>query len=185
MQSCGCKRFESHNGIDETGKRYGNLTVFEQDEKRTHVKGNSHIFWKCKCDCGNICSIRGTYLRQGISTNCECKRSVGEDKIKTLFDENNILYKREYTFSDLVSQSGGYLRYDFGVLDETENLLYLIEYDGIQHFNQNCFGKDEQDFITLKEHDELKTNYAKEHNMPLIRINYQQLKTLSLEDIVL
>lgn len=54
--SCGCKKFESHNGIDETGNRYGLLTVIE---KSCLKQDKSHIFWKCRCDCGNETVVSG------------------------------------------------------------------------------------------------------------------------------
>lgn len=52
-------------------------------------------------------------------------------KLKKLLKENNILFKREYTFPDLFGIGGGKLRFDFGILDNRGNLLYLIEYDGV------------------------------------------------------
>lgn len=181
VQSCGCKKFESHNGIDETGKRYGKLTVLERSNKTD----GTHIFWKCKCDCGNICDINGTYLRLGISTNCGCERSVGEQKITKILQENNINFKREFTFSDLLGDGGGRLRFDFGILDSNNNLLYLIEYDGIQHFEIKCFGNDKNDFDILKKYDKIKEEYCKNNNIPLIRIPYTKLGTLNLQDLML
>lgn len=127
-QSCGCKRYETKNGIDETGNRYGKLVVLKRAEEK---KNSSHIFWECQCDCGNTRIINGTYLRQGISTNCGCERSVGEAKISKLLEENNILFKREYTFPDLKGIGGGRLRFDFGILNQNNELMYLIEYDGV------------------------------------------------------
>lgn len=51
--------------IDLTGKRFGKLTVLE------HC---GSIFWKCKCDCGNIKIIRGQSLREGKTISCGCKK---------------------------------------------------------------------------------------------------------------
>ena len=184
VQSCGCLKYESHNGIDETGKRYGKLLVLYRTDKNIKSDG-THIFWHCKCDCGNECDVNGSYLRQGISTNCGCERSVGELKIKKILDENKILYQREYSFPDLLGAGGGKLRFDFGILDQNNNLLYLIEYDGIQHFKLNCFGTEQEDFNILKQHDKLKDDYCKEHNIPLIRIPYTKFKTLTIKDLLL
>lgn len=182
VQSCGCKKYESHNGIDETGNRYGNLVVVERSYDKNN---NSHIFWKCKCDCGNECVVNGTYLRQGISTNCGCKRSVGEDTIVKLLTKANIPFKREYNFPDLIGPGGGRLRFDFGILDKDNNLLYLIEYDGVQHFQPGCFGCDDELFTTLKKHDKIKNEYCKKKKIPLIRIKYTQLKKISIKDLIL
>lgn len=181
VKSCGCKKFESHNGIDEIGKKYGKLLVLERSAKTD----GSHIFWRCKCDCGNTCDINGTYLRSGVSTNCGCERSVGEQKITKILQENNINFKREFTFPDLFGDRGGKLRFDFGILNSNNDLLYLIEYDGIQHFEINCFGNNEDDFNILKKYDKIKEDYCKNNNIPLLRIPYTKLGTLNFKDLIL
>ena len=181
VQSCGCKKFESHNGIDETGKRYGKLQVLYKSKKTD----GTHIFWHCKCDCGNECDINGSYLRSGISSNCGCERSVGELKINNILKKNNINFKREYNFPDLLGVNGGRLRFDFGILNNQNELLYLIEYDGIQHYKPNCFGQDDQLFKIIKIHDKLKNEYCIEHNIPLIRIPYTQLNNITINDLTL
>ena len=180
VQSCGCKRYESHNGIDETGKRYGKLTVLSRSKKAD----GTHIFWHCLCDCGNTVEVNGTYLRSGVSTNCGCERSVGEQKICKILKENNINFKREYTFSDLTGEKGGKLRFDFAILNKNNELQYLIEYDGIQHYQPNCFGQDDNYFIILKKYDKIKTEYCKKKKIKLIRIPYTKLKTLNINDLL-
>lgn len=180
VQSCGCKRHEK-GGYDETGKRYGKLTVLKRSEERTD---GSHVFWECLCDCGNLKTINGTYLRAGISTNCGCERSVGEAKIAKILSLYDIPFKREYTFPDLVGNGGGRLRFDFGVLDKHQNLLYLIEYDGVQHFKANCFGGNDQEFDQLKNYDKKKNEYCIKNNIPLLRIPYTKLATLTINDLI-
>lgn len=68
VQSCGCKRYESHNMIDETGNRYGRLTVLARSDKTD----GTHVFWLCKCDCGNLCETSGSRLRDGKTLSCGC-----------------------------------------------------------------------------------------------------------------
>ena len=53
--------------------------------------------------------------------------------------ENNISFKREYTFSNLTSPNGGKLRFDFAILDENEQVIRLIEFDGLQHEQENDY----------------------------------------------
>lgn len=166
--------------IDETGNRYGKLTVLYRSDRTD----GSHVFWHCKCDCGNECDINGSYLRAGISSNCGCERSVGELKISKLLKENNIRFKREYTFPDLIGTGGGKLRFDFGILDNDDNLVYLIEYDGIQHFQSNCFGANDKLFNIYQEHDRLKNEYCKIHHIKLIRIPYTQLSKITIHDLM-
>lgn len=58
------------NAFDETGKRYGHFIVLEPD-----ISKDRHLYWKCKCDCGNVESIKGTFLRDGSRTQClQCSK---------------------------------------------------------------------------------------------------------------
>ena len=182
VQSCGCKLYESKNGIDETGKRYGKLTVIKQAPRR---ENNSHIYWICKCDCGNTVEVQGTYLRNGVVGHCGCEISAGEAKINQLLLDNNIKFKRQITFSDLLGDKGTKLRYDFGVFDQQDNLQYLIEYDGLQHFEINCFQHTAEDLNKIQKYDQLKNTYCQNHNIPLIRIKYTNFKDLTINDLKL
>lgn len=59
--------------IDETGHRYGNLTVIERGPNTS----NGQATWKCLCDCGNFKNYDGYSLRSGKVTtcsNCEIRR---------------------------------------------------------------------------------------------------------------
>lgn len=54
------------------GKRFGRLTVIRKDYK---PKGSSgyRYYWICKCDCGNIKSVRSDQLRENSTTiSCGC-----------------------------------------------------------------------------------------------------------------
>ena len=67
VNSCGCL-YGKHSIIDETGKRYGKLTVISQTENREF----GSVKWLCKCDCGNYCEVAGDALRQGQTQSCGC-----------------------------------------------------------------------------------------------------------------
>ena len=55
--------------IDETGNRYGRLTVLRVGEKK--MKGV--LYWLCKCDCKNETEVRGQDLRCGKAMSCGCR----------------------------------------------------------------------------------------------------------------
>lgn len=57
---------------DETGNRYGRLTVLRFDETR---KGKP--FFACRCDCGREVSVGGANLRIGNTKSCGCSRRKG------------------------------------------------------------------------------------------------------------
>lgn len=75
--------------IEMIGKKFGLLTVIAKDEEKT-TKQN--IYWICKCDCGNIKSVRGTSLRSGATHSCGClqKKAVtktGKARVKDLIGQ--------------------------------------------------------------------------------------------------
>ena len=62
------------------------------------------------------------------------KSSRGEIKICDILDAAGLEYKEEYSFPDLVSSSGRPLRFDFAVFDDNGDIDFLMEYQGIQHY---------------------------------------------------
>lgn len=156
---------------DLTGQRFGYLTVLGRGKTKYH-----NIHWICQCDCGNIKEIAGKSLRQGLTQSCGCiGNSLGENKIKNILLNNNINFVQEYKFEDLKDKS--YLRFDFAIFDKDNNLIKLIEYDGKQHTQESSIWHTE----TVIKHDEMKDNYCKENNIPLLRIPYTDLEKINLE----
>lgn len=62
---------------DETGKKYGRLTVVE----RVKMPGEKCAHWLCKCDCGGVKIARGVDLRSGSTQSCGCLK---RENIKNL-----------------------------------------------------------------------------------------------------
>ena len=62
------------------------------------------------------------------------RASKGEIKIEAVLAKEDVNFQEEYSFPDLVSSSGRPLRFDFAVFDDDNNLQFLIEYQGIQHY---------------------------------------------------
>ena len=74
--------------------------------------------------------------------------------------------------------------FDFYLYDYNK----CIEYDGEQHYNMNYDitmknPNPEQAFATRKKHDQIKTDYCKEHNIGLLRIPYY--KENYIEEIII
>jgi very-short-patch-repair endonuclease len=105
--------------------------------------------------------------------------SKGEILIEVILKDNNIQYKKEYTFEDLKFK--GKLRYDFYLTD----FKMLIEYDGKQHYEKiGYFHKTNKDFEESQTRDKLKTLYAEEKNYKLFRIRYDE-NVVNKIDIIL
>lgn len=69
--SCGCAK--GVKPMDITGRRYGRLVAIKRDLERSSNKGN---FWICKCDCGNITSVRIGDLNSGNTKSCGCRERI-------------------------------------------------------------------------------------------------------------
>jgi len=54
--------------IDLTGKHFGRLTVLHKLSRRSW----GSIVWRCKCECGNLASVDGSSLRDGLTRSCGC-----------------------------------------------------------------------------------------------------------------
>ena len=170
--SCGCssKLFNSQaNTINEIpGTMYGFLEVIKP---ATPFIRNRHAFWTCKCHhCGSIADYNGTMLRNGNTKSCGCVLSMKEEEIAIMLSRHNILYKRQFTFPDLKGDSRP-LRFDFAIFDNKKNLLFLIEYQGEQHYRESSWDKTYQDFIKRQIYDQKKINYCRSKNIPLLILN--------------
>lgn len=163
--------------IDMTNQIYGYLQVLYQDMSPEHNGHENDSYWICKClKCGSIKSIRGISLRNGATKSCGCISSLGEEKIINILKENNILFKTQYGFKDLIYKLP--LKFDFAIFNSDGTLSHLIEYDGIQHFERTFFSKTKEDLEKIQFRDKLKDNYCKENNIKLIRIKYDEKITL-------
>lgn len=165
-----------------TGLQFGNWLVI----KRDYTKNNGRSNWLCECQCEAKTQriVDGYSLTSGRSISCGCKKgnSKGEEKIAKLLKDNHIPFSREKYFDDCRFPETNHLaRFDFWV-----NNQYLIEYDGVQH---SCKGYGWMNVAerlkTTQEHDDYKTQWCKDHNIPLIRISYLQYENLTIDDLLL
>lgn len=181
-QCCGCNKIEKMRQASikyENGKTYGYLYVerMATKEEKPH-KDIEGIYWNCTClKCGrkNVI-VKGDYLRNGNTKSCGCIQSVNESKIAMMLDSSNISYKQQFTFEDLTStgRECDRLKFDFAICNKYNNtILYLIEYDGIQHFTSTHEWKN-GGYETTHFNDMLKNQYCFEHNIPIIRIPYDK-----------
>lgn len=153
-----------------------NGALFEQELDR-YITPNGQIkrvglFKNLETDKEFICWINSVIYGHSLGLENE---SLGENTIRKWLEEHNIYFQQEYSFEDLISERGKKLRFDFFI--PAMNLL--IEYDGIQHF-ENTFRLPEEEYQYRLSLDKLKDNYAKEHNYTLIRIGYSDFSDISI-----
>lgn len=182
-QSCGCRLGEivaERQFINLIGQRRGMLTItggpFPRFVNETH--------WIAQCDCGKTTEVNGQAFRRGEATSCGCmNNSSGEALIASMLNDAKCKYHQEYTFDDLVGDKGARLRYDFAIVNNEDEVIRLIEFDGKQHFKPSSSFGGEQRFIQQQRYDHLKDEYAKNHNIPLVRIPYNKQSALCLDDL--
>lgn len=157
---------------DITGQDFGFWHVLYKTDKRGT---GGIIYWHCRCKCGVERDVLGSSLRQGLSLSCGNHSNVskGNALISKILQENNINFETEKKFADCKDK--GVLPFDFYVEDS-----YLIEYDGIQHYQETMY-----DYEYTHAHDLIKNNWCKEKGIPLIRIPYTHFDNLCLEDLML
>ena len=190
VKSCGCLKVEQdkvnlvhgYNLIDLAGQQFGLLTVLYRSEK---IVKDGDAIWVCQCQCGQIVERRSSSLRKGTTYSCGCSSmSVGEQKIRDILLEHNIdfLYDATY-FKDLLMINSGIGRYDFIILNNNQEPVRLIEFDGQQHFEPIDYFGGQKYFEKIKANDSIKNIYAKTHNIPLIRIPYTKIDQISYENL--
>ena len=153
------------------GKKFGRLTVLKEDIKLSKEKKLS--YWICQCDCGNYKTVSSTNLIQKRVYSCGCiTTSIGEQNIEKCLKENNVLYKKQFSFKDLPKRY-----FDFAIFDTNNQLVELIEFDGPQHYDSsyNWYSKEQVS------RDKEKDLYCKQHNIKLIRIPYHYRDMINLQ----
>lgn len=172
-KSCGCYK---HDVLvkDLVGMRFGKLVVIKQ----AGLNKEGRQLWECQCDCGNIHVTNGRNLQLNICKSCGCLTSSGEMEIESILQEAGFSYAKQYTFNDLRSSKGSPLRFDFAIFKDNE-LAYLIEFQGEQHYDYSG-----SHFDNPKDNDELKIQYCKNHEIPLILVPYWKRHKINIEDLV-
>ena len=115
------------------------------------------------------------------------RASRGEIKIEEILERANLPFTEEYIFPDLVSNNGRPLRFDFCVFDDNGDIDFLIEYQGIQHYEPKSkfggiAGLRKQQYNDMK-----KREYCQKHDITLViipywdegRVNYDYIMTMA------
>ena len=90
------------------GQRFGRLVVLEDNDVRVNASGRTRRYLKCRCDCGNICTIEKSKVLRGATKSCGClakeirshlgerlKKPVGEAAKNEIFAQYKKVQKTE------------------------------------------------------------------------------------------
>lgn len=142
---------------------------------------SKRINYKCKI-CNSTHSAIANNLLEGFGCPY-CNASKGEKACKLYFDNNQICYIPQYEFDGLVGVNGGNLKFDFAIFDDKRNLSFLLEYDGIFHYEKQY---EHDGFENIQIHDKRKNDFCVNNNIQLIRIPYWEFDNIDkiLEDSI-
>jgi uncharacterized protein YozE (UPF0346 family) len=149
-----------------------------------YINANSPILMR-HIVCGKEWNVRPCSLLYQFTQCPECQTtSKGEEKIRQYLKHKNINFKEQYKFNNCRDKRS--LPFDFAIFNKNNELQYLIEYDGEQHYKSIEMYGGYNTFIQLQIHDNIKTNYCLQNNISLIRIPYWDFKNIeNILDIIL
>ncbi|PZT57509.1 hypothetical protein [Paenibacillus silvae] len=127
--------------------------------------------------CGNQFDMTpSNFLRGQRCPECHLFKSKGEKYIEAYLEDNNIKFRTQYRTKRCMHKRQ--LPFDFAIINERDEVFCLIEYDGEHHtrIKERWGGKERLKLIQKR--DNIKTNYCKANNIPLIRIPYWDFKNI-------
>ncbi|MFW6029882.1 MAG: hypothetical protein ACOCRO_06465 [Halanaerobiales bacterium] len=181
----GCRCIECAKEIRASKRRHSYSFVQQSFKDRglqllaKHYKNENQLL-KYKCSCGNIAEMCFDALLHGGQSNCaKCSSSRGESRLIQVLEDRKVEYKHQLYIDDCKNVNP--LPFDIAIFKEDE-LICLIEYDGIQHFEsqEHWGGKNQLQYV--KKNDKIKDKYCKNNNIPLLRVPYWDFS--NIDDII-
>ena len=112
------------------------------------------------------------------------RASRGEIKIEEILTEAGLNFKMEYIFPDLKSENGRPLRSDFVVFDDDNNIDFIIEYQGRQHYEASSKFGGKRGLYQQQHNDNKKRRFCALHDFTLIEIPYTEENLISYDYIM-
>lgn len=153
------------------GNDYKVLTKYVKSEEKVRIKHDIET-------CGYEYMIKPKRFLEG-TTCVKCRErnrntgySKGSQIIENILIELGVPYEREFRFDECRYKQT--LPFDFAVKNEKGEPVFLIEYDGEQHFKPVKHFGGMKRFVRQLKHDRIKSTFSKENNLPLLRVPYTQ-----------
>lgn len=112
------------------------------------------------------------------------RASRGEIKIEEILTAAGLSFKEEFTFGDLISGNGRPLRFDFCVFDDDGNIDFLIEYQGIQHYQAKSKFGGVSGLKKQQYNDKKKKIYCAKNELNLVIIPYWEEDMINYDYIM-
>lgn len=110
--------------VDLTGKVFGQWTVLDKTKKRSP---NGAVYWRCKCTCGKIVSVKSDSLTGGISKACFQCGQINSRKRFCLNGHDTDIWKRNNQGKCYACQRDRHLQKTYGITLEEFIALYKFQ----------------------------------------------------------
>lgn len=184
--SCGCSRKHNYKKKAEShiGERYGSLTILEPIlVESTNLTKQNKYKYRCQCDCGAIVEVFGNHLFTGHTTSCGCVKSKANELMDKLLTSLQINFKREYKFNDCRDKRP--LPFDFAIFNSNNELLGLIELNGLQHYSTQGRGfYTKERLFTIHQHDYIKQKFCEDNQIELLTIPYNYFEPNKMKEFL-
>ena len=172
LKGCGCKKCYSeklHNSNVKPHNQYEKELIDKNINVRvleTYVNAITPITHKClSCEYEWPASPNNILRGSGCPV---CNESHGEKLITSWLNNHKIKFIPQYRFSDCKDKHT--LPFDFYLVDYNA----CIEFQGEQHYRPIDFFGGYVQFEAYQLHDQIKKDYCKNNNIPLLRIKYDE-----------
>lgn len=160
-------------------------------EKAIKVHGNRYdysemVYVRQKIPAMIICKIHGKFMQRPDNhlhgQGCPmCRTSKGERKISKYLDNNHIQFKNQVIFNECLDKR--VLPFDFGIYDEEQHIIGVIEYQGQQHYRETEIFGGKKDFEIRRKHDLIKKQFCIDNKINFLEIKYnEESKMIQLLD---
>lgn len=184
--SCGCSRKDNYKREAEShiGETYGYLTILEPVLlERDNTKTNKYKY-KCRCICGATVEVFGNHLFTGHTISCGCIKSRANEQMDKLLTSLHIPFKREYKFEECKDKRP--LPFDFALFNKDNELLGLIELNGLQHYSTQGRGfYTKERLFTIHQHDYIKQKFCEDNQIELLTIPYNYFEPDKMKEFLL
>jgi hypothetical protein len=134
-------------------------------------KSAINVWWLC--DCGYEWYTRIQSKTRNDFASCPaCNESQGEIKIRSILSNLNVKFERQYRIKECRNKNP--LPFDYAILNPN---LKLIEFHGKQHYEPIIFFDGQRGHEALKIRDDIKFNWCKQNQIPLLIIPYWEKST--------
>lgn len=166
-----CRRPNYHRDTDQFRREVAELSDGEYSLIGEYIGSDDHTLIRHNI-CGHEWSIIPYAFLRGV--RCPICKTVsrGEKAIIKMLKCIDLTFIHQKRFHDCIHNRQ--LPFDFYI----PSLNLCIEYQGEQHYNPvSIFGGDKE-FNKTRLRDYIKTNYCRQHNIPLLRIPYWEFDNI-------